>query len=142
MRCRAVRSAAALLAGIGFGAGLALSGLTDPAVVLGFLDIAGAWNPALLLVMVAAIPVAFLGYRLAWRRGSPLLDDAFHLPAPRAADARLIAGAALFGAGWGLAGWCPGPAIASVIAPSIPLALFLAGMAAGMAAIRLKEATR
>ena len=88
MRRRAIRSAAALLAGTGFGAGLALSGLTDPAVVLGFLDIAGTWNPALLWVMTAAVPVAFLGYRIAWRHGSPLLDDAFHLPASRAADAR------------------------------------------------------
>jgi uncharacterized membrane protein YedE/YeeE len=142
MRCRAVRSAAALLAGTAFGAGLALSGLTDPAVVLGFLDVAGAWNPALLWVMAAAVTVVFLGYRLVWRRGRPLLDEVFHLSASRAADARLIAGAALFGAGWGLAGWCPGPAIASVIAPSLPLALFLAGMIAGTAAVRLREATR
>lgn len=142
MRCRAVRAAAALLAGTIFGAGLALSGMTDPAIVIGFLDVAGAWNPTLLLVMAAAVPVAFLGYRMAWARGRPLLDAEFHLPASGAVNARLLGGAALFGAGWGLAGWCPGPAIASVIAPSLPLALFLAGMTAGTAAVRLREAMR
>lgn len=142
MECSVLRIMAALAAGVLFGAGLALSGMTDPAVVIGFLDIAGAWNPALLAVMAAAVPVAFLGYRLARARGRPLLDEAFHLPASRAVDARLVGGAALFGAGWGIAGWCPGPAIASVIAPSLPLALFLAGMVAGMAAIRRMEAGR
>ncbi|MFO1037271.1 MAG: DUF6691 family protein [Geminicoccaceae bacterium] len=129
-----------LLAGLGvgllFGAGLGLSGMTDPAVVLGFLDVTGSWNPALAFVMAGALVVTFLGYRLAWRRPAPLWADRFQLPTSTAIDLRLIGGAALFGIGWGLAGWCPGPAIASLSLLTSPLIAFLAAMLAGLAAVR------
>lgn len=133
---------AGLAAGILFGAGLALAGMTDPAIVLGFLDVTGAWNPALAAVMAAALAVTFLGYRLVWRRGRPLLAERFHLPTARAVDARLLAGAALFGLGWGLAGWCPGPALASLAAPTAPLLAFLAALLAGLALVRHLDARR
>jgi len=141
MSCNPVRTGAGLVAGAVFGAGLALSGMTDPAVVLGFLDLAGAWDPALLFVMIAAVPVTFLGYRLALAQARPLFADRFALPTARAIDARLIGGAALFGLGWGLAGWCPGPAIASLTAPGPALLGFVAAMLAGLWAARLMPVT-
>ncbi len=125
---------AGLSAGTLFGAGLALSGMTDPAVVLGFLDVAGAWNPALAFVMLAALAVTFVGYRLAWRRATPFWAPGFQLPKATALDARLIGGAALFGIGWGIAGWCPGPAIASLSAATPALLAFLGAMLAGLVA--------
>ena len=128
---------AGLVAGILFGAGLGLSGMTDPAVVLGFLDVAGAWNPALAFVMASALAVTFVGYRLAWRRPAPLWAPRFQLPTAAAVDAPLLGGAALFGVGWGIAGWCPGPALASLSAATPPLLAFLAAMLAGLAATRL-----
>jgi len=126
----------ALAAGLLFGAGLALGGMTDPAVVLGFLDVAGAWNPALAFVMGGALAVTFVGYRLVFRRARPLLADAFALPRTHAVDAHLLGGAALFGAGWGLAGYCPGPAIASLPAAHLGTAAFVLAMLAGLALAR------
>ena len=128
---------AGLVAGTLFGAGLGLSGMTDPAVVLGFLDVAGAWNPALAFVMAAALAVTFIGYRLAWRRPAPLWAPAFQLPTATQLDAPLLAGAALFGVGWGIAGWCPGPALASLSAGTGPLFAFLVAMLAGLTAVRV-----
>ncbi len=122
----------ALFAGLLFGAGLALGGMTDPAVVLGFLDVAGAWNPALAFVMGGALAVTFLGYRLAFRRARPWLAGRFDLPPLRAIDARLLGGAALFGVGWGLAGYCPGPALASLPALHAGTAVFVVAMLAGL----------
>ena len=126
----------ALAAGLLFGAGLALGGMTDPAVVLGFLDVAGAWNPALAFVMGGALAVTFVGYRLAFRRAGPLLAGRFSLPTADAIDARLLGGAALFGAGWGLAGYCPGPALASLPAAHPGTAVFVLAMLAGLALAR------
>ena len=120
-----------------FGLGLALSGMTDPAVVLGFLDIAGRWNPALAFVMAGALAVAAIGFRLAGARAAPLLAPSFRAPSASAIDARLVAGAALFGLGWGLAGYCPGPAIASLVAAAPGTIVFVAAMLAGMAATRV-----
>lgn len=116
-----MKIAAALLAGLLFGLGLDLGGMTQPAVVLGFLDVAGTWNPRLLFVMAGAVPVAAIGYRLLRRRSAPWLETSFHIPAARRPDARLAIGAALFGIGWGIAGYCPGPALASLSsgAPSV-----------------------
>ncbi|MFT4191418.1 MAG: YeeE/YedE thiosulfate transporter family protein [Comamonas sp.] len=105
---------AALASGLVFGLGLAVAGMTDPRKVLAFLDLAGAWDPSLLLVLGAAVTVTFVGYRWVLRRPAPLFDSQFHLPTARAIDAPLLAGALLFGIGWGLAGYCPGPAIASI----------------------------
>ncbi|MTJ80412.1 MAG: YeeE/YedE family protein [Telmatospirillum sp.] len=128
MRTRAL---SALLAGLLFGCGLALSGMVNPAKVLGFLDIGGDWDPSLAGVMAAAIPVTALMYRLAVRRGRTLLGGALPGPATGGVDTRLLAGAAIFGLGWGLAGLCPGPAIADLaLQPGV--LLFVVAMAIGM----------
>lgn len=126
----------AWLSGLLFGVGLAWSGMADPHKVLGFLDVAGAWDPSLLLVMVGAVLTYAVGSRLVTRRARPWLDERFHLPANRRIDARLLAGAAVFGIGWGLAGYCPGPALAGVglgngdliwLLPALLLGWWLAG---------------
>ena len=122
----------ALLCGLLFGAGLALGGMTDPAVVLGFLDVAGHWNPTLAFVMGGALAVTALGYRVVFRRSRPLLARRFNLPRAAEIDARLLAGAALFGIGWGLAGYCPGPALASLPAAHAGTAVFVLAMLAGL----------
>lgn len=135
-----MKALVALLAGALFGAGLALGGMTDPRVVLGFLDVSrmadGQWNPRLAFVMGGALAVTFVGYRLAWRRGRPWLAEKFSLPTKTKIDPRLVGGAALFGAGWGLAGYCPGPALASLPTLDGGLVLFLMAMLAGLAAAR------
>src|SRR5215471_12899709 len=95
----------ALLTGLLFGLGLCLASMTSPAVVQGFLDVAGAWNPTLLFVMAGGVTVTFTGYRLIWPRGRPLWAGGFQLPAAKAIDAPLLSGAAIFGVGWGLAGY-------------------------------------
>jgi len=107
------RLLAALLSGVLFGLGLALSGMTDPAVVLGFLDVFGDFNPALMFVLGGAVGTTLLAFRFVLRRGKPLLAAAFVLPTRKDIDARLLIGAGLFGIGWGLAGYCPGPALVS-----------------------------
>lgn len=109
-----LRAGAALLAGTVFGAGLALAQMIDPRKVLAFLDVAGDWDPSLLFVLSGAVLVAALGFRFVLRRQAPLIDDRFRLPAATAVDAALVSGAAIFGVGWGLGGYCPGPAIASL----------------------------
>jgi len=128
---------AALAAGIVFGVGLSISGMTDPAIVLAFLDIAGEWNPRLAFVMGAAVPTTFLGYRWAFRRSAPILGGTFSLPPTHGLDRALIGGAALFGMGWGLAGYCPGPAIASLSAGRAEVIGFVAAMLVGMTAVRV-----
>lgn len=126
-----MKALAGYLAGLLFGLGLAISGMTDPARVIGFLDVAGAWDPTLIFVLGGAVITTFTGYRLAWRRQAPVLDARFQLPTRRDLDGRLLGGAALFGIGWGLTGYCPGPAVASLPGLSWPLALFLVVMVAG-----------
>ncbi|MBB3231109.1 DUF6691 family protein [Halomonas stenophila] len=121
----------AYIAGLLFGLGLAVSGMTDPARVLGFLDLFGAWDPTLIFVLGGAVVTNFFGYRLARRRPHPLFAAAFQLPTRRDLDGRLIGGAALFGIGWGLSGYCPGPAFASVAGITWPLVAMLAAMVAG-----------
>ena len=103
-----------LLAGLLFGAGLVLSGMTDPARVLGFLDLAGRWNPALAFVLAPALAPSAIAYAVRRRMAKPLLGDEFRVPATRTIEPQLLAGAALFGVGWGLVGLCPGPAIAGL----------------------------
>lgn len=119
------------IAGLVFGLGLAVSGMTDPARVLGFLDLFGAWDPTLMFVLGGAVVTNFVGYRLAMRRPNPLFASAFQLPTRRDLDGRLIGGAALFGIGWGLSGYCPGPAFASLAGLTWPLAAMLVAMVAG-----------
>ena len=126
-----MRTLFALLAGTLFGLGLALGGMTNPAVVLGFLDIAGAWNPQLLFVMAGAVITTAVGYLLVLRRSRPLLEENFRLPSGRDIDMRLVGGSALFGIGWGLVGYCPGPALASLAATSPKTGLFVAAMVLG-----------
>jgi uncharacterized membrane protein YedE/YeeE len=97
-----------------FGLGLLISGMANPAKVLNFLDAAGSWDPSLAFVMAGAVAVTFVGYRFAWRRPAPLLADRFYLPTAKDIDRPLLLGAAIFGIGWGLAGFCPGPALVSL----------------------------
>lgn len=123
---------AALLAGIVFGLGLNISRMIDPAKVQGFLDVAGPWDPSLAAVMAGALLTTAIGYRLLFRRAKPLFADRFHLPTRQDADGRLVGGAAIFGIGWGLAGFCPGPAIAALGGGVWQAALFTAAMAVGV----------
>lgn len=104
---------AALLSGVLFGLGLAISGMTDPNVVIGFLDLFGDFNPALMFVLGGAVGTTLVAFRFVLRRPSPLLASDFQLPTRKDIDARLLIGAGLFGIGWGLAGYCPGPAMVS-----------------------------
>ena len=121
----------AFAAGLLFGLGLSLGGMTQPAVVLGFLDIFGAWDPRLVFVMAGAVLTTAVGYRLVLRRTRPLLAERFQWPTSRRIDARLVGGAALFGIGWGIAGYCPGPALASLGAGAPALLVLVACMIAG-----------
>lgn len=122
-----------LAVGLIFGAGLALSDMVNPARVLAFLDIAGAWDPTLAFVMAGAVIPSALGYAAARRMKRPLLAEQFRIPQNRTLEGRLVAGALLFGVGWGLAGLCPGPAIAGLALGQWQLWLFAAAMLAGMA---------
>lgn len=133
MKGRLQRIVAALICGLTFGFGLALSGMTDPARVRAFLDIAGNWDPSLIFVLGSAVTVAFVGFRMTLRMTRPLFDDRFHRPPPRRISGRLILGWVLFGIGWGIVGFCPGPAIANLATGLVPVLLFFAAMVAGMA---------
>jgi uncharacterized membrane protein YedE/YeeE len=126
-----MRALIACLAGLLFGAGLVLGGMTRPDVVLGFLDVFGRWNPQLSFVMGGAVLTTALGYRLVLGRARPLLETRFQLPTARTLDRRLLGGAALFGVGWGLAGYCPGPALASLAGGAPGLLLFVLCMVIG-----------
>ena len=127
----------ALAAGLIFGLGLTVSGMISPAKVLGFLDIAGDWDPSLLFVLGGAAGTATIGFRLVQRRQAPLFAGRFHLPEASGIDFRFILGAALFGVGWGLVGFCPGPAISALLADGWQVALFVAAAFLGMAGHRL-----
>lgn len=121
-----------LLAGLMFGAGLALAGMTNPHKVLNFLDVTRHWDPSLALVMASAIPTSALTFWLAKRRRRPLLELEFVLPANRRLERPLWIGSALFGVGWGLSGYCPGPAVASLADPGIGLIGFLLALGVGL----------
>jgi uncharacterized membrane protein YedE/YeeE len=123
-----------LLAGIIFGAGLTLSDMVNPARVSNFLDFAGSWDPTLIFVMAGGLAVTTLGYRFIFRRSSPLVDEKFHLPTRRQIDLPLVGGAALFGVGWGLAGICPGPALADLVTLEPKVLVFIVAMLVGMIA--------
>ena len=118
--------------GLLFGLGLILSGMTDPSKVIGFLDIFGLWDPSLVLVMGGAIAVGFFAFALAKKRTVNFLGGALHLPKSSQIDKPLVIGAVLFGAGWGLAGFCPGPALVSLASGQIKAAAFVVFMLAGM----------
>lgn len=127
------RLAVAFACGVLFALGLAISGMTHPTKVLAFLDFTGGWDPSLAFVMGGGVLVNVLLFRVALRRGTPLLGRAFALPHKRAIDARLVGGAALFGVGWGLGGFCPGPAVVSLVGGAAPVVVFVVAMLAGMA---------
>ena len=122
--------------GLMFGAGLLVSGMSNPAKVLNFLDLggmaSGTWDPSLAFVMAGAVAVTFAGFRLVLRRTQPLFGEKFHLPTRRELDIRIISGPAIFGLGWGLAGFCPGPALTALGYGSRAALIFAATMFAGM----------
>jgi len=121
----------ALGSGIIFGLGLCVSEMINPTRVIGFLDVFGRWDATLLLVMAAAVTVAGIGFPLVARRAKPILADKFVVPEKTDIDLRLITGSVLFGVGWGLAGLCPGPAIAALASMSPPILMFVAAMIGG-----------
>lgn len=118
--------------GLLFAVGLAIAGMTQPSKVVGFLDVAGDWDPSLAFVMMGAIAVYVVANRLVARRSAPLVGSVFHLPTRRDIEPKLVVGAGLFGIGWGLAGYCPGPGLSALAAGGLPVVLFVASMAAGM----------
>lgn len=121
-----------LLTGLLFGFGLALAGMTQPEKVLGFLDVAGQWDPSLLFVLGGAVGVTAISFRFILRRKTPVLDSRYYFSEKLHADPALIAGAALFGIGWGIGGYCPGPAVALLAAPGWELWAFLPAMLLGI----------
>lgn len=137
-----MRKLMAFLAGLIFGIGLLSAGMANPAKVLAFLDLAGAWDPSLALVMVAAIGVAFLPFSWARAQRSSLLGAPMQLPATRELDRRLIGGSLLFGVGWGIAGICPGPAMAILLTGRWQVLLFVAAMLVGMVVFAALERRR
>jgi hypothetical protein len=136
------RDGAALACGVLFGLGLAVAQMVDPRKVLAFLDVMGAWDASLLFVLGAAVMVAGIGFAALRRRPKLLLDTSFHPPSATALDASLIAGSAIFGIGWGLAGYCPGPAIASLGFGNAEALWFVPAMLAGIALRRLSARRR
>lgn len=137
-----MRKLTAFAAGLLFGIGLLLSGMANPAKVIGFLDLAGAWDPSLALVMAGAITVAVLPFTWAGRREQSLLDAPIRLPNKRELDARLIGGSLVFGIGWGIAGICPGPALAMLLSGHWQVVLFVLAMLAGMLLFNALERRR
>ena len=134
-----MNSMGAFAAGLIFGIGLIVSGMTDPSKVIGFLDLTGRWDPSLAFVMVGAIFVGMIGYIVARKRTVAFLGGAMHLPTERHIDRRLLLGSLVFGVGWGLAGFCPGPAIVSLGAGQDKAVVFVIAMLAGMALYEFAE---
>ncbi len=133
---------ASFLVGLLFGLGLVVSGMINPERIIGFLDITGRWDPTLLFVMAGAFVVSFAGYRIALSRKKPILADGFSLPTKTQIDRPLLAGAALFGVGWGLSGFCPGPGVTALSLGAIEPLIFVAAMTAGMIVHKVLTARR
>lgn len=129
----------AFLFGVIFALGLGIAGMTQPQKIIGFLDVFGKWDPSLLWVMVGAIAVHSVTYRLVMRRSTPIIGEVFSLPKKKDLDAKLICGSVLFGLGWGLAGFCPAPAIVSLITLNTPTVLFTGAMLTGMLIFKLTD---
>jgi len=137
-----MRPLAAFAAGLVFGLGLIVSGMADPSKVLGFLDLAGKWDPSLAFVMAGAMSVSFVAFRLAAKRAGPVLGGRFYLPTATQIDRRLVVGSLVFGVGWGLAGICPAPAVVVFGAGYLKAAVFVLAMVAGMAIYEVVERAR
>jgi hypothetical protein len=131
-----MRLIATYLIGLVFGIGIAISGMMNPAKVLNFFDVAGMWDPSLAFVMGGALIVTFIGYRIALSRPRPVFEPAFSLPTSRTIDARLVGGSAVFGIGWGIAGFCPGGALPAIGTGRGEVLVFVAAMIGGMFAAR------
>ncbi len=127
----------AVMTGLVFGIGISISGMIDPAKVLNFFDVAGTWDPSLAFVMGGALLVTFFGYRLAWQREAPLFGKRFEVPTSTVIDGKLVGGSALFGIGWGIAGFCPGAAIPALGTGRWEVALFLVAVVVGFFLRRL-----
>lgn len=121
-----------LIVGLIFGLGLTISQMTNPAKVLGFLDLFGNWDPSLALVMASALIVTAIGYRLVWSRPKPVFESSFQIPGNKKIDPKLAIGAVMFGIGWGIVGLCPGPALASITIGGLPAWVFVGSMIAGL----------
>lgn len=134
-----IDTASAFIVGLIFGIGLIFGGMTNPAKVIGFLDIAGNWDPSLAFVMGGAILVGVIAFRFAKQRTANFIGGAMHLPTSNDIDKRLIIGSALFGAGWGMAGFCPGPALTSLGTGNPKALIFVVSMVAGMAIFELAD---
>ncbi len=132
-----MKSLLSFASGIVFALGLGISGMTRPVKVIGFLDFTGHWDASLAFVMIGAITVYFIAYRWIQTRSTPILAEKFSIPQRIDIDKNLVVGAAVFGAGWGLGGFCPGPALTSLASGSAPVMVFVAAMAAGMYLQRL-----
>ncbi|NCQ25149.1 MAG: permease [Rhodobacteraceae bacterium CG17_big_fil_post_rev_8_21_14_2_50_63_15] len=137
-----MRLLSAFVVGLIFGAGIAISGMINPAKVLNFFDIAGTWDPSLIFVMGGALITTFLGYRVVLHRPAPLLEDRFQLPTNTRIDRRLIGGAALFGLGWGIAGFCPGAALPALGSGKGEVFAFVVALLAGISVARMILAYR
>ena len=124
------------IVGLVFGLGIAISGMINPAKVLNFFDLFGTWDPSLVFVMGGALVTTFIGYRIVWRRPAPMLEGAFQLPTNTKLDARLIGGSAVFGLGWGIAGFCPGAALPALGTGQAGVFAFVAALLAGIRAAR------
>ncbi|MGQ3671116.1 DUF6691 family protein [Xanthobacter sp. TB0136] len=131
------RILASLIVGLVFGGGIVVSGMSNPAKILNFFDFAGNWDPSLALVMGAALTITAIGYRLVLRRPAPVLDSSFHLPTKREVDLPLVGGAAVFGIGWGIAGFCPGGSIPALGLGKVEALVFVGAMLVGLALARL-----
>tara|TARA_R110002096_G_scaffold257381_1_gene450823 strand:- start:154542 stop:154952 length:411 start_codon:yes stop_codon:yes gene_type:complete len=126
--------------GLIFGLGLVISGMSNPAKVLNFLDLFGRFDPSLIFVMGGAIAVAFVGYKLVLKRDQPILGELFHIPTRKDIDKNLVLGAAFFGIGWGIGGFCPGPALSAMFLGSEGILYFLPAMFVGLIATKLIKA--
>lgn len=142
VRTARFRRLIAFLCGLIFAAGLAMAGMTQPHKVIGFLDVFGDWDPALLFVMIGAILVHAISFQIIRRRPSPLFDSEFHLPKETKIDGRLAVGSILFGIGWGLGGYCPGPALVSIPTLGPRVAVFVTAMLAGMVIFKVAHVRR
>ncbi len=131
-----MRLISAYLIGLVFGLGISISGMADPAKVLNFFDIAGTWDPSLIFVMGGGLIVTFIGYRFVFRKPEPVLEHAFVLPKSKRIDPRLLGGSAVFGIGWGIAGFCPGGALPVIGTGQPDVLIFVAALVAGMFAAK------